>query len=586
MRRAWQRFVIALLCLLSSTAGAMSLDEVLSLARTGASELAVELMDRHQPEREADPAAWMNWERERLSLYRRRGHWEALQSRVADYPDSLYPPFLQWARTQQAQALLAQSQPADARAVLAGLIWSDEPENNADALRRWRQLIIESYLGETRPGEARAALRRFRQDYGDEEGESRLLEARLFLQQSQGGQALSILDGLPSDQHRPLRLAARLESDAEPAGAVLSDAIELGFSQSAGLEERRLAWTVAARAARQSGNRSAEIGALEKALGLGADRGVVDPIFRVNAGQLWSAYLDYGQQLGNEARILVGDDPMWFEQAVGYRDSEPVKARALLSVVAFRSFESDIRARAHGRLAETLLTEKNGPDVLQRLYLASDRFDGIDAVPVEVRYHLARLALEDGDIPLASELMSGLDAPPEGTDPQQWRLRRARVLLLGGAREEGLATLDGLLRETPAEELDVDRFLQVIFDLQDMGEHEPAFELLTRLRDRPLSDQQHREVLFWAAESAEGLDDRLEAARLYLRSAGFLDPFSMDQWAQTARYRAADALAEAGLDADARRLYQSLLNATDDEARRAVLRNRISRLRQSVNPSD
>ena len=52
----------------------------------------------------------------------------------------------------------------------------------------------------------------------------------------------------------------------------------------------------------------------------------------------------------------------------------------------------------------------------------------------------------------------------------------------------------------------------------------------------------------------------------------------MDPWAQTARYHAAKALVEAGLLQDARQIYSSLLRATRDASRRAVLENEIQRL--------
>jgi len=52
----------------------------------------------------------------------------------------------------------------------------------------------------------------------------------------------------------------------------------------------------------------------------------------------------------------------------------------------------------------------------------------------------------------------------------------------------------------------------------------------------------------------------------------------MDPWAQTARYRAAKVLVEAGLLEDARQIYASLLHATRDASRKAVLNNEIQRL--------
>ncbi|WP_406672510.1 tetratricopeptide repeat protein, partial [Natronospira sp.] len=376
----------------------------------------------------------------------------------------------------------------------------------------------------------------------------------------------------------PLRLAARLAADSAQAGDVLSDAIRFGFDDQTPALDRRLTWSVAAQAAEKTGNRSARIGALERGLGLYDEGGRVDPVFSLAPEQLWAAYQDFGERLGNEAQILVGDDPMWFELAESYADSEPVKTRALLSVIAFNSFETKQRERAHGELAATLVNRREGPAIIRQLYLESGHFQALDSIPQTVRYLLADLVMEEADIPLASRLMRGLDKAPDGVEELDWGLRRARVLLLGGAREEGLSALDALF-DKDVEDFPVERVLQVLFDLQNMGDHEPALAYLKRLLEKDLEDRQHREILFWMAESAEGMGDRLEAARLYLRSAGFHDPFSMDQWAQTARYRAADALADAGLTEDARRLYQSLLNATEDEARRSVLRNRIQRLR-------
>ncbi|MCP1726333.1 hypothetical protein J2T60_000298 [Natronospira proteinivora] len=554
---------------------AADIQEVSGIARSGAVELAMELMDRHQPSVDEDPVAWMRWERERLFLYRSRSQWARMEERVADYPESLNRDFLRWANTERVRALLSLDRPEEARAVLRTLIWSTNPADT-ERQRPWRRLVVESYLEAGEVQAARTALRRFRQDFGDEDGGSRLMEARLYLQEGDGHQALRVLQALPEADYRALRLAAWLMAEPDQAGEILSRSIQLGFDEDADLAQRRMAWSLAARAAEKTGNRSARIGALERGLGYREDPERLDPMFRLDIDELWTAYQEYGERLGNEARILVGDDPMWFDKAQGYLGSDPIKARALLSVIAHESYESSARNRAHALIAGSLDTVRHGPALLRRLYLDSHRFPDAESIPRSVRYQLAEVALDEADIPLASELMRGLHEAPEGSDPQEWQLQRGRVLLLGGQRAEGLAVLEGLLSDIEA--LDVDRFLQVIFDMQNMGDHEPAYEMLMTLMEGELSDRQHREILFWAAESAEGQGDQAEAARLYLRSAGYLDPFSMDQWAQTARYRAADALADAGLVNDARRLYQSLLNATDDEARRSVLRNRIQRL--------
>ena len=96
--------------------------------------------------------------------------------------------------------------------------------------------------------------------------------------------------------------------------------------------------------------------------------------------------------------------------------------------------------------------------------------------------------------------------------------------------------------------------------------------------DKPLEPQQRRELLFWMADSLQALQRYDEAAYLYLKSATLHDPTAMDPWAQTARYRAAKALVEAGLLDDAQQIYTTLLRATPDASRKAVLQNELQRL--------
>jgi hypothetical protein len=55
-------------------------------------------------------------------------------------------------------------------------------------------------------------------------------------------------------------------------------------------------------------------------------------------------------------------------------------------------------------------------------------------------------------------------------------------------------------------------------------------------------------------------------------------PFTLDPWAQTARYQAAQMLGRAGYIEDARQLYQGLLNATRDPAQQAVLEHDLQQL--------
>ena len=87
-----------------------------------------------------------------------------------------------------------------------------------------------------------------------------------------------------------------------------------------------------------------------------------------------------------------------------------------------------------------------------------------------------------------------------------------------------------------------------------------------------------REILYWIADSYRGLEQYHQAALLYLQSAMLPAPTSMDPWAQTARFNAAESLQLAGLVDDARRIYQELLKVTQDAARRSVLSHKIQQL--------
>jgi tetratricopeptide (TPR) repeat protein len=150
------------------------------------------------------------------------------------------------------------------------------------------------------------------------------------------------------------------------------------------------------------------------------------------------------------------------------------------------------------------------------------------------------------------------------------------VLILGGRIDAGIDALRKLLASKA--ELDPDHVLQVVFDLQTLGRNQAALEFFHALAGRQLDAEHQRELLYWMADSYKALGDHIQAARLYLQSAIRPGPFTMDPWAQTARFHAAEELAAAGLVDDARRLYQQLLNATHDTGRQAVLRRALQQL--------
>jgi tetratricopeptide (TPR) repeat protein len=153
------------------------------------------------------------------------------------------------------------------------------------------------------------------------------------------------------------------------------------------------------------------------------------------------------------------------------------------------------------------------------------------------------------------------------------------VLILGGRYEEGnqvLRTLIGEYQEVKPES--TDHILQVLFDLQTVNLYAESIAHFNQLLLLELEPKQHREILYWIADSYRGLEQFELAALLYLQSAMLPSPDSMDPWAQTARFNAAESLQESGLVDDSRRIYEELLSITEDAARRSVLNHKIQQL--------
>ena len=563
-----------------------SLQQITDLGRAGAWQLALHRMDQLQPDPQQDAADWMQWERERLYILQRERNWAGIVARVENLPAGLPNPFVRWARTREAEAQLQRRDAPAARRVLRRLLWAGDGKAGEGPERRqfaqWRRMVVRSYLLDGQVGDARIALARYQQDYGEHDGGGRLLEARVALQSGHPAEAWQVLrtDG---DLHaRALYLLARLRDRAAGADAVYRAASVLAAKAEDQPRVQAQLWTTAALAAQQADAPRNRIRALEHALAVAPHLPSTGP-FVVSADALWRAYLSYGHALGNSRELLVGQDDRWYFAATDAIKKTPVRARALFAVLALSGSNPKRREMAHDYLASMISRLPHGGRLLSRLYLDAGRFSDPASLPTTIRYRLVDIALQRNNLELASRLMAGLSAPPTGTDPVDWQLRRARVQIRVGHGAEGARLLARILKDgKPLDKAHRDRFVQVIFDLQTAGDHRAAIDLLKALLAGKLQTQERRELLFWMADSYNALHRYGRAGRLYLQSAILGNPFAMDAWAQTARFHAAQALARAGFTGDARRLYQGLLNATHDASRRTVLRHKIQRLTPSA----
>ncbi len=554
------------------------LAEISELARAGAPQLALRRLDVLQPGYREDPVAWMSYERERIYLLRAQGRHADLDQRLQQLPEGLSANFRRWALNEWALALLEQGQSEAARARLRGLLWNGEDALPVEQRAHWRRMIIRSYLQEDALDDARSAMIRYQQDFGDAGLEWNLLRAQVLLRTERFDEVPAVLEGHKDMRAKALVVLAQWRGGHTEAQAVYDSARALAQHKGATDEQQGLAWAVALDAARRLAPLIL-IDTLEHALALPLDGAVDARLFDRDPELLWEAYLDYGQYISNQEQRLLGSDEDWYFPAMEILESDSLRARVMLAVLSQYGSSAHRRELAHDYLVSLLEALAHGERLVQRLYLESQRFADHERLPRVIRYRLIDTALETGDLDLASRLMAGLEEPPQGTDAVKWALRRARVAIHTARPDEGAAVLASVL-ETGVElaEAQLDRWVQVVFDLQTVQAHRQALTLFDALLERELSPQRRRELLFWQADSWRALKDPAQAAYLYLRSATLPDAAAMDPWAQTARYHAAQALAEAGLLGDARRLYQALLNSTQEPGRRAVLRNEIQRL--------
>lgn len=570
MKKYLYSIVAGLILSLSMPIAAQSLLDIQALSRAGAQQLALKQIDENQPAVLLSVVDWMLWERERIYILQLRKDWDGLMQRVDSYHSDLPRDFMHWAQTQYVKAALEKGESSQARRLLRKLIWGIDYELDSDQLAEWRRLIVRSYLIEQRIEDASISLLRYRQDYGDSHEQEKLLRARVLLRAMRDEEAWQVLQGEDSEWAQALSLLAHLRAgDMTPEAVIKQVYSHMSIEENKASELAAVWWSIASQAASKQQNLREQVGALEEALST-EKQYPDDELFFIQPDRLWQSYKAWAKK----EQWLLGEGGDRYQQALVVKDSDPRKARALFAILALEEEGYTLGQKAHGALMG-LLNDR----LLQRLYRDSGRYPQIKQIPVAVRYRLIDQALASSNLDGASELMVGLEQPPEGSDVMEWELRRARVLILAGDIVGGIAILDSLITTQEIIESEViGRLLQVIFDLQTVNQHETALRLFEALQPKVTDQQQQRELLYWMADSQQSLMQYEKAGWLYLQSAILIDPFAMDPWAQTARFHAADALVLAGFIDDARNLYQGLLNVTKDEGRRSMLRHKMQQL--------
>lgn len=554
-------------------------DDIAMLVRHGTPELAQRLIEHYQSESGDDSADWARWEKHRIALDFAQEQWETVLSRAAALPAGVDPALRHWAQTRAAEAELTLKRPAAARERLAKLIWAREDSLGVQQLAEWRRLVIETYLADGRKEEANTALQRYRQDAASPEAEDDRLTARVWLAGGRAAEVADLLADKKDPESRSWGLLADLRAQRHSPETVMAQAQALANAAGTPPESQWRLWAIAAEAAQASGDEFGRIEMLEQAVS--RDHGdVVDAgLLHADADVLWDAYQHYGTQLAQRAQLVVDDYSPWFEIEQRLHARKPVEARSLMAVLAVRDANHPLAATAHAQLAGSLEESGRGA-VLEALYLHSKRIPNPDSVPPAVRYRLAKVALERGDVSVATRLMNGLSAPPADAEMVAWQLSRARALLAAGSVELGIGALESVMHQAKTLTLPQRRAaLRAAGVVQTLGRHQVALALLHSLAAATPEMELQRELQFWIGQSYEALGDYQRAALSYLRTTYLAgDAAIKDDWGQRGRYHAAAALALAGLTGDARRLYAGLMGADTEPAQRALAMRALDQL--------
>lgn len=555
------RLLIPLLVflLIPLSALADSLELASALAQSGSPQLALTHVEAGQPKQQ-DKTDWLAWERLRLALLVDLGRAEDILQRAAQWSAQAPVEFQREANLAAAQAALKLSRGQQARRYLARQLWQLDPISAAEHARL-RRLVLDSYLAEQRAAEAYPVYLRYQQDFPqpDKALLGTLTEAMLA-----ASMAKEAVLWLPQLEEGPLKLLLRLD-----AGLVSPDAAIAEARRALQKSGSPRYWGVILRAAQAQENAVLSQEARERLLNL-PELAPVGP-FHVAAQSLWQAYAVMAMDAANQAGLLVGDDAAWMDWASRPATLSLVTARALLAYLAGSSGRAEIRAAAQLKFVALLRQDKLGLTAL-RLFEQHEAA----SLPAEARYMLGDMALEALRHADAARFWRGLNSPPDGGNPQSWQLKRGSVFvrasLLGDAEE----ALQRLLADTaalPAEQAHA--ALQLLLEMREAGGQVQAERLLQQLL--PLAPAfMHKDIRYAQGEIAESAGRHQAAAQAFLQAVmltGARDPF-----AQTARLRAAESLARAGLKEDARRQYQQLLKGTKDSAQQGSIRRALAQI--------
>lgn len=349
-------------------------EDLTALAGQGTTaDLAMRLIDTNQPAASASPADWAQWERIRITIYQQQKNWAALTQRVSALPQNLPQQFARWAFAQGVAAHLELGHGASARELLLRLLWTPGEGVEGRPFAQWRVMVIRSYIMDGLKDDAYTAMLRYQQDYGDTDAQTQLLRAQVMLISGHVAEAIQSLSAATGPEASTLLLLARLRTGDNPEGVMRETAGALADDKLAAPVKARL-WATQAEAAGRSGDCANQVRALEQVLSL--DQGALarDGLFNITADTLWDAYRSCARAVGNREQLLMGEFEPWYAAALYLMAAQPAEARAVFAMLAQEGDTLEMRLRAHRQLIKLLAKDKQGEELVRRLYRDPGRF--------------------------------------------------------------------------------------------------------------------------------------------------------------------------------------------------------------------
>ncbi len=569
-----------------------SLAQMNELIELGVPALALSLLEDEQKKRPAFSADWYAFEYKRILLMAALERWNEIVERTqwlfdtAKREKHITRKIRLWFETQQVIARLQLKQSEQALNQLQHLLWSTRPEHRDPSLPAvWRRLVIRAYLQLQADDDARRALVKYERDYQTDKSNIDwvLLQAQVLLRTHRPHQAIQLLEQVTVENAvdiEALLLIAKLQNEPKNSTKINQQMREQLDGQVLSQYARWAYSYVAYLASKNLSDNSAKISNLEAMLSLGIEYPLFEDNYQVTADDLWEAYNKQGLITANNNGLLFGNDEQWQKLSDQLINKEPEKALALNAALVLHTDKFATRQQQHTAIVEIIERRKNGLELINQLYLHSNKVTDVNVLPDEVRYRLVDYALSEGSYYEAATIMSSLKEPPQGKTLFDWRMRKARVLILQGEYKQS----EDLIRKTFAEKptitrAELDRFIQVVFDFQTVQQHQQAIKLFDLVSLENLDEKLKREIYFWKAESYFSLEKYDRAALFYLDSARAVAEAEHDLWGQSARFKAGKALMQARIYDDAKKVFADLLIVTASDSRKGIINQNLQKIR-------